>query len=417
MRYFLLIFALLIASCDDNEPRFCSNVIISDASPIQFWLVDCDTYNEKEVCGVHPKCWCHPWNCDEDLVVQFKDSPNGIFSLMFTTEDSIDYVVGEFEENILSDSESVYNITYSPSGSPDSCYGKVQFKIIEEQLAQPLLNNSFDDGLDNWLQESTGDTWEVFSPGTIQAINVSKLIYQRAPLQDASYNLTVVGSFTSVSFGTINLIYTIRDKNGNTIISGTVKTSATIGVWTQVITFNGSGAYEIGLRATGTFLGQTNLRSVTLSTDSTVLLGFAKSDCIDIQDSHDCTLAIEYSNNRNFSGLIYETASPELTFKTRVPAIFFHDKFPEEDEAMELTTGIQKTSGFLKSQRLFETDYMPYYMHKKLKLIFMHQTILIDNLYWLKEEAYEIADGDRRWPVKKGKVFLTSRDDVNRATL
>src|SRR6187549_1415141 len=85
MRIILLIFALLIAACDEKEPIPCKSVAIqiSDANPIQFWPVDCQTYNELEVCGVHHKCWCHPWKCDDEIKTQFTDTdPDAEYSLV-----------------------------------------------------------------------------------------------------------------------------------------------------------------------------------------------------------------------------------------------------------------------------------------------------------------------------------------------
>ena len=144
-----------------------------------------------------------------------------------------------------------------------------------------------------------------------------------------------------------------------------------------------------------------------------------KSDFLDIKSAHECTNQIEYSNHKNVLGLVFEDVSPAPTFYLRVHSTFFHEQFPTEQFSMELTSGYEKLSSSIKSQKKFETDYLPYYMHRKLKLIFMMQSILIDGYYWVQEEDYEIvgSDENKRWPVKTGSVFLTQRDFVQRSTL
>lgn len=73
----IIIFAtlLLVASCDTTILRYeCPRqVTVSPLQPIKFWPIDCLTYNEKEVCGINPKCWCRPFNCDDEISAQITD--------------------------------------------------------------------------------------------------------------------------------------------------------------------------------------------------------------------------------------------------------------------------------------------------------------------------------------------------------
>lgn len=57
-------------------------MIISDALPVQFWLSDCGTYNDTDTDGIHSKCWYQPWECDDQINVEFQDEEGEVFSLI-----------------------------------------------------------------------------------------------------------------------------------------------------------------------------------------------------------------------------------------------------------------------------------------------------------------------------------------------
>jgi len=456
MRIFLLIFALLIASCDVNEPIPCKSVAIqiSDANPVQFWPVDCQTYNEYEACGVHHKCWCHPWQCDDEIPVQFVDTDFGttkdleaynsdgdlLFSQAFETEDQF---LTEFDLNFVNPNFTLNLANWGNySGSPGTEAGWTWNSIGPLGVAQA-------DGTSGTLHQ----TYELYQ----QRVNLGVNGYDKYPPGDYVFKINLSNESTGGSSPLTEGLY--------------LQATDTLGVFGEAIPSaitipRGGGFTDYTVNFTITqpwkyftiyfykqgpgsgsvikiYINSFNIESYPLDYTNTVYSSsfvpsqedicdeqinliitnpdespsdLYKSDCLDIATVQKCTTLIEYSNNRNFAGLVYTGVSPEQTFNIRVPAIFFHEQFPEEDEAMELTTGIQKTSGTMKVQRLFETDYMPYYMHKKLKLIFKHQFITIDNASWLKEEPYDVQEGDRRWPVKKAKCFLTE-NYIQRAVL
>lgn len=451
MKNLFLIFALLIAGCDTNDPLPCKPVAIqiSDANPIQFWPIDCDAYNEKEVCGVHPKCWCHPWQCNDEIKVQF------------TNTDPFE----DFELNIYNDQESIVStVLFTPTD------------LFLTEFPFQFNNSDFDFSISDWGNysaspgSSAGWGW---SAGSALADGTSGTLSQTYQLEQSRLNLGI-GDYDKYPAGSyvFKLLIDNQSTGGSSPLTEglTIRATDTLGVTGENFSggtiARGGGFIEYTVSITTTqpwkyftaqftkqgpssgsivkiYINYFRIESYPLDYSSTVhetsfipndegvcnekikLLissttsspaDVLKSDCIDIADIQKCTTLIEYSNNRNFAGLIYQDVSPEQTFTIRVPAIFFHEEFPEEDEAMDLTTGIVKTSGTIKAQRLFETDYMPYYMHRKLKLIFKHQTINIDALSWIKEEAYEIQPGDRRWPVKKAKCLLTE-NYIQRAVL
>lgn len=142
-----------------------------------------------------------------------------------------------------------------------------------------------------------------------------------------------------------------------------------------------------------------------------------KSDCLDVQESHSCTTLVNYYDTKNYACLIYENTSPDQTFNIRVPSIFFHERYPEEDEVLELITTDVQTANQVKTQRRLDINSVPYYFHYKMKLILKHKFVIIDEFSWVKEEEYEVNEGDRRWPVKKANVWLTQKNSIVRNVL
>lgn len=431
MNKFLLIFALLIASCDTTDPLQVETVAlqISDANPIQFWPADCETYNEKEVCGVHPKCWCHPWQCDDEIPIQFTDTDDADYFLRVidNNENTIDDI--PFDKYASGD-VFVYSNTIVPSEvSDDLCNTQARFEIVKQSSSGGVTiasEGSYDSFWTNdavsgtvpWTISPT-DFFVVFGsipfPGTLSnvakrnmtgggvSVTINHYIVISTGIGQRHYTITYNFYSFGLLVGTISKEYTAEDSTSFSIVEDV---SGPVGVFDEI---------QVTIEHPEESFSEFDLVTAVMTsvfTDETVL----KSDCIDIADVQKCTTGIEYSNNRNLAGLIYENTSPDIVFNIRVPAIFFHEEFPEEDEAMDLTTGLVKTSGTLKAQRLFETDYMPYYMHRKLMLIFKHQTINIESLAWIKEEKYEIQAGDRRWPVKKAKCLL-NENYIQRAVL
>lgn len=262
-------------------------MVLSDAQPVQFWPIECDTFNEHSSPGVHHRCFCQPFNCDDEIIIQ------GTVSVDSSPPVADDYIVLVKDDN----------------GS--------------ELLTLPMDVTEVDDRF--------------------------------------VYSLSITPSDVSP---------------------------------------------ELCNR----------LISLTIVNDTTVT-EIAKSDCLDILEEHFNTVLATYYNHRNFAGLIYENSSPQTQFKLRIPAIFYHQKFPEEDEVMELSTSLVSLNGSIKRQRLLDIDYVPYYFHEKIKLMLKHQFVTIYNKEWVKEEPYDIAEGERRWPIKKARCWISEKEFVHRNVL
>lgn len=143
-----------------------------------------------------------------------------------------------------------------------------------------------------------------------------------------------------------------------------------------------------------------------------------KSDCIEIKDSHDCSILINYSNSKTFAGIDYTDQSPNPEFSIRIPAIFFEEAFPDEHEEIDLSDSQSvRLMNKEKRQKKLDIGFMPFYMHQKLKLILAHDEVTIDGDSWIRTEPYEIADGNKRYPLRKASCSLTDKNYIVRNVL
>lgn len=278
----VLIFPLMFPLWEDNlKTPSCYLVVFSDAQPIQFWLSECDTYNQHVSEGVFYKCFCQPWNCDDPIISQFITTPEeeDAYTLVARDESSTEIFSLPFEAQSTSPEPSriAYNAAFTPSeSSPELCDVKVTFHVL----------NSSD-------------------------------------------------------------------------------------------------------------------------------VEVAKSDCQHIS-THQNTLLINYYNHQNYAGLIYGNGQK---FNIRVPAFLFHQRFPDEEEVMELTSSLVTANSSMRKQKLLDTDYLPYYFHEKLILALKHQFVTIYNKQWVKQEPYEVVGGDSKQPWRRGACWLSEKDFLQRNVL
>lgn len=417
MYHRIIILALLFSISGESTPRnfLRSPMEISDALPVQFWLTGCATYNEHEAPGVHHKCYCAPWECDDQIKIQFTDDASQTFSLLVYDNMEQLLSVQDFDEIAV----GVYEMTLILNeDSPDLCDQLIQLQIRRNAGQQGVTLPS----LSTWANDGgSGDPWTTgSSPSiatTLGGTSSEILFVDFAFIAGVTYSITV--TFTNTA-GTAGL-FTVRALDGSNVTQFSESTSgASSGVnVANVLTFTATASTtRIGISLTFSIANQTTtINSVTATRSIGTSEIVAKTDCLDIKQQHENSILLTYSNTRNFAGLIYENTSPETEFTIRIPAIFFHQRFPEEDEVMELSTSLATLNGVVRKQRLLDIDYIPYYFHEKLKLILKHQTLSVFSRRWVKQEAYEILEGDRRWPVKKAKCWLSEKDFVHRNIL
>lgn len=211
----------------------------------------------------------------------------------------------------------------------------------------------------------------------------------------------IPNQFTDDPGQTFNLV--IVDAAGNTLYEEEIPEVA-------------SGVYQISFVPEDISIcnAEIQLRITDGASPETIL---ARSDAQKIKTAHAETELITFSHNRNYHGLKYLDISPAPTFYLRVPCVFFHERFPQEDKAMERTSSTIVTASKLKKQRLMQVIHAPDYFHEKLILALSHSNVTIDSKTWSKEEAYEKDEGDLRYPLKKATVLLTEKNFLARKVL
>lgn len=400
----IAIFALItLVACDTINPVCHNPVTVSPANPVQFWPSDCQSFNKKEICGIYSRKYCQPWNCDDEIINQGYDPLGGEYEIKL-----IDYLGGII----------------------------AQFPFERTDL----LSGELFPNLDEFVNEESGTSWTTGTQPSV-SINIgsSKRLSRSISLTTGLYEITSSATVPAGDLGLfLSFYYQGAQVSSSNISNGsntqTVSIDGTVDqVFFTVIDFEGGADFVQILSVSmikvspvyqNSFLPEDyNICDEEFSIEIVKIEGETEtvewySDGQSVKTSHECSNLIEYSNNRNYAGLIYTDTSPSPSFKIRVRSIFFHEEFPQEDFVMELTSGIEKTSGVITAQRRFDVDRVPYYMHKKLILIFEHQSILINGAYWTKQERYEMIENQKQtFPMKKGQVLLTMRDFVQRSVL
>lgn len=243
---------------------------------MQFWLSSQQTFNEKEVDGIFRKCFSQPFNCTDEIVIQFKDTTG--YTRKLRVYDSASTLL--YESNFTEVLTGLYQISITPSDQ-NICDDEVQFLV------------------------TTGSNVEL-----------------------------------------------------------------------------------------------------------------AQSDSLSIKSDHDETVLINYHNNRSFVSLNSSVGTPDPEFNVRIPAVFFKERFPEENEVIELSNSRSlQLMAQVKAQKLLAVGPMPFYMHRKLKLVLSFQNVVIDGEEWIKQEPYEITDTQRTNPLSKATCWLTEKDYIARNIL
>lgn len=391
----------------------------SDAIPVQFWLVDCETYNEEERYGLNSRCFCAPWECDDEIKIQFQDDNDQNFSLLiYDDEDSL---LDEIE--IEETSAGVYLVAFTPSdNTPDFCDKNIQLKIRRNAGMQGFALPDFDE----WVNDGgAGSPWTLGSNPSFVisgSANTEFLIVDFAFIEGLEYSLRLNYTATSNTLASQLDIYVLDSSNNILFDAGTIYIITSGSNSTDAVEFTATAAStRIGIRIDGAAFDSSTvtLNSVSalsqVGTDEVV----AKSDCLSVKAEQVGTVLISYSNYRNYAGIINNNGSPDLTFYLRIPAVFNEERFPETDEVHQLSNNrFISLNSQVKKQRLLETDQMPNYMHLKIKEVLKHQFVTIEDKDYVKEEPYEqVENANKRWPMRRYTCWLTEKEYVVRNIL
>jgi len=377
---------------------------LSNALPVQFWLNGQESFNNKVVDGIEQVCFAQPFQCDDEINLQLKDIVDKDYSLkVLSTEGS-----------------ELDNIPFSKTSEE-----------VDYLQSYPL---------DTWENDAgAGITWTLGSnPAVVTTgfLQQSKLLIRPisgvpAGIYTLNYAINmsgadIIASLTfkknGVSVGSKSLVDTdgvptatsitltdAPDQVAVSVSSLTVSTRTTtlyslelIGglyIYDVSFTFNDSGACD----------RQVKLQIV--DEDASPAEVVAESDFLSIRETHLCTKLISYSNNSDFAGLVYEDSEP--VFNLRIPAVFFEEETPTEQEDTELSNGeIVRLYNKLELKRRLDIGFVPQYMHQKMHLILMHDNITIDEKQWIRRDAYEKREGNRSYPLRRASVFLHDKQFI-----
>jgi len=433
--FFFLIFAFACTK-DKIDPNN-GKVTISNANPVQFWLTGEDSFNQKVVCSIYPVCFCQPFDCDDTITIQFSDSSTYDFQLL--VYDHTDSLIKTFTFN--NDLNGHFYFSFTPSD-----YNICQKILLKIQETESFVNGDFetgalsqwkmvaDGGLFSWVASSTGGDNAAKMEGNFSDASGSSKTsvalrhdYDQIQATSKKFNYKVVTGVRTTTLGTWNNsdLVVVYYRNGTEVSSQVLQTMANNTTYNGSFTTSESNFDAIGLRVVfkynSPFSGDWSIFVALFEPQSLNNLVVAQSDCIDITTDNeiDCSMLLEYSNSTDFAGLTFQDISPGLTFNLRIPAVFFEEEYPQEQEDLELSDDTIVTLwSKIEGKKLLDIGYMPFYMHKKLQMILMMDSITIDGIEYRKRDEYQItAASSKRSALRRAQVLLSEKDFINRNLL
>jgi len=415
-------------------------IILSNVLPVQFWLEGEETFNEKQVCGIEPVCWCMPWNCADPLPFQFLDT----FEEDEPSEETIPETLPALS-SWLTSSLNVDWYDWTTGATPTvNLPGAGPFEpdlAVSEYL---YVDHAFVTGYEYEITLNYDRTVNsgLGNPRTAQLA-----------IMDGAYNVQFSEAEASgIPSGANSIVITFTATESCTRISFKFQSGLDCDIDVTSVTATRTGpaeitppdpiAYKLQILNTSEEVIETLDYDALLLNSTTYLysleftpeeLGYcdnqvlfriidadaspdsavAHSDCLSIKSSHFCTIPIDYSNNKNFNNLIFEDLSPSPTFRIRIPAVFFHEDNPSEQESTELSNGeTVRLWNKIEERRHLQIGFLPHYMHRKIQMILMCDTVTIDGKNWIRKEAYEKVEGNRLYPLKKANVWLHDKDFI-----
>ncbi len=418
---------------------------ISNALPVQFWDEAEETFNEKQVCGIDQICWCMPWHCADTIPFQFTES----FELVQpdpeeVTEDALLPAMSEGEN--LAGANTDWTEGATPSVTFPEQTGSIgTYNFNSDYL---LFDYAFVEGDDYEFTFGLSATTTFASLRLVLFDSLNNQEYSDS-IQMFSNPDSLVFSFTApagaVKFG-LKISRTVLHPGG-TIAEFTMTVTSMSGAHTyleeaeppappdpvdyKLLVLNSSGEtiqthdfvaslsdsntylYELDFNPEGNGLCDNQVRFQIIDADASPDSVIKKSDCLLIKESIECTIAIDYSNNKNFNGLVFEDMSPAPTFRIRIAARFFTEDNPSEQEDIELSNSeIVRLYNKLEERRQLEISFVPHYMHRKIQLALMCDTVTIDEKQWIRRENYEKVEGRKTYPLKRANVWLHDKDFI-----
>lgn len=266
-----------------------------------------------------------------------------------------------------------------------------------------------------WTSRTSETFRRVTSAGVDGAIYTYELMRAKAGTKiKLTYRVEVVTGFAP--FGSLSISFQATDNAdvsvGTTVIS--IPAFTAVGVYdvTETITLT-SDATRLKLNASwiaGTGASEFKISLITgvSDVDDTVI---AQSDCIDVKDSYNSSILVEYSNLSDYDDIAYRDIHPINKLRIQ-PAHFWEQQNVREEEDYSDSKGdvITLKTKTEKQQKL-SVSYFPAFMHTKLDHIFNHDFIRVAGIICKGRAAWVPIPIDRS-TLYAGSVWLTEQGSI-----
>lgn len=452
-----------------NTPRFYSDMInLSDALPVQFWQGSEKPFNDALHYGITPICFNQPFQCDDVIRLQFTDDdPDNDYSLLVLDKDDNVLQTVPFDKTVPGQQLIEIPVDSLQFSNPDFLSGIATWDTIagvpgwfvtgqnfqwpgfgDQVIAESPTSGVSNTGAIGQARPDHPDrgwpagTYSVRIRGQNLSSNGMDPKYLRLYMFSGNSDSNVNGAVTIGAFewniGWGNIYYDVYftltepvhhlwfmwEKHGPSsgfdlkfsLDSITIQSHPST-EWIPDPTYDAKGMYELAFTFESLGICEKTVKLKVIK-DGSPSEEIATSDLLSVQSHINATLAIDYSNHKDFYGIAYSETSPAPVFRLRIPAIFYEEDNPAEQEDHELANGtITRLFNKMEERRKLDIGYMPQFMHRKLQIVLMHDTVIIDGKEWIRREAYERAEGNKRYPLKRASVWLHDKNFIKKNSL
>ncbi len=388
---------------------------VPDISPITFWPVSKDTFNEQEIPGIGKQYYFEVIDPAQVVKIPFlNDDPSPCFLYLFDQDEDLVVIVP-----FTNVSGNYFLASIDFSGYPALVDTKVSFKI---SLGADLP------GFDVWVIDSGDPSISEAEASTDNAVVFAQIHSPNIP------GAIATGALVKFRIG----FHTEGDSDGNAVLQVSLNggagfeatTGSSIGssVWSPVgPIMNGDYVYDAefvavadvpgGLVITigfGKIGGTPGVAITTITFPAQTILNGAsynfQSDCVEVIEGG---LPISYGNTWNYDGIDFETNGDIYTVYLRGTHFWQETVIDEEEDEKTSSGEIEILRGETTIQRLLHIyQFAPDYIHRKVMKLLKCHIISIDNLLWRKQGAsYEKGQVDTS-TLQEARVLLTQRDSV-----
>ena len=212
---------------------------------------------------------------------------------------------------------------------------------------------------------------------------------------DITYTVTFTGGSAAVFAG--NTQGTLRTVNGTYTETLTCTINTRLGFY-----FKGTGANTI------------EIDGVIVNHSDNI---DGQSECYDLQDSHDCSLLFEWSNNESWGNYNYSAPDEGEAFvqKLRLISKFRGTKYPSTMLIGETSGGVKSLDyTSLRKKRLLDIDFAPDYIHDALAAMWMQDNRTIGGVNYILEDDYEPSAPSNSRVLFKD--MMTARIEIGETT-